>query len=222
MLKRTIAWVIMLTLVLSLVPQMTLGVTAEGTPPEAHSHSAAKHNCEHCEDTITWTAWDKTDSLPNTTGHYYLTADVKPTGRATLTGTTDVVLCLNGYTIDIQKKNTIWYTQDSAKLTISDCTAYTDSDDVFHAGTMANGYAGGAMSGAIYAKGSSAIAVYNCIITGCTLNKNTNSAAGYGGAVQLRGDVATASSLHLENVVFENNESGQSAGALCVGRPTTA
>ena len=109
MLKRTIAWVIMLTLVLSLVPQMTLGVTAEGTPPEAHSHSAAQHNCEHCEDTITWTAWDKTDSLPNTTGHYYLTADVKPAAQTKFTGTNDVVLCLNGYTISGEKFDELFF-----------------------------------------------------------------------------------------------------------------
>ena len=217
MLKRTIAWVIMLTLVLSLVPQMTLGVTAEGTPPEAHSHSAAQHNCEHCEDTITWTAWDKTDSLPNTTGHYYLTADVLPTAQTKYTGTNDVVICLNGYTISGEKFGaTILYVQDSAKLTISDCTAYTDAEDVFHAGSIINGKGYGATSGAIYAKGSCAVAVYNCIFKGNKLIKNTNSAAGYGGAVQLRGDQTTASSLYMENVWFEGNESGRSAGALCV------
>ena len=65
MMKRLIAWVLTLALVFSAVPVV---ISAEGIPA-AHSHSAAQHDCEHCDDTITWTAWSSTNSLPKTTGH---------------------------------------------------------------------------------------------------------------------------------------------------------
>lgn len=222
MIKRLTAWVLALALVLSVVP---VGVLAEGETvvPAAHSHSATQHNCEHCEDTITWTAWEKTDSLPTTSGHYYLTADVLPTAQTKLTGTVDVTICLNGYNISGEKFSaSILYVQDTAKLTVSDCTAYTDDEGVFHAGAIKNGKGYGATSGAIFAKNSCDVALYNCIFTANTLIKNSNSGVGSGGAVQLRGDLAgKASSLYMENVLFESNVSGQSAGALCVTGSTT-
>ena len=224
MLKRSIAWVLALALVLSVLP---LGVLAEGEKaiPDAHSHSAAQHDCEHCDGTITWTAWTKTTSLPTTTGHYYLTADVKPTAQAKITGTNDVTLCLNGYTVSGESyTSTMYYVQDTGKLTISDCTAYTDADGVLHAGTITKGSAGGAMSGAIYAKNNCAIALYNCIFTANKLNYlQKSSDDGKGGTVQLRGDKAgTAPTLYMENVVFDSNTSGASAGAVCVhGSKTT-
>jgi len=224
MVKRMIAWVLSLALVLSVLP---IGILAEDeiVVPDPHSHSAAQHNCEHCEDSITWTAWDKTDSLPSTTGHYYLTADVTPTAQTKVTGTNDVVICLNGYSIDGGKLSTsTLYVQDKAELTISDCTAYTDADGVFHAGALKNGRAGGSMSGSIYSKHNCKVAVYNCIVTGSVVKYNeSSSAAGNGGAIHMRGDLAgDAPTLHLENVWFENNTAGFSAGALSVnGSKTT-
>lgn len=217
MLKRSIAWVLVLALVLSVMP---LGVLAEGEKaiPEAHSHSAAQHDCEHCDGAVTWTAWEKTDSLP-TAGHYYLTADVKPTAQTKLTGTSELVLCLNGYSIDGSKLSTsTLYVQDTAKLTISDCTAYTDAEGVFHAGALKNGRAGGAMAGSIFSKHNCSVAVYNCFVTGSKVNYNSSSSsAGYGGAIHLRGDKdGNVPTLHLENVWFESNTAGLSAGALSV------
>jgi len=225
MLKRTIAWMLVLTLVMSVMPQLSLGVTAEGEQaiPAAHSHSATQHNCEHCEETITWQAWDKTDSLPSTSGHYYLTADVKPTGQAKLTGTTDMVLCLNGYTINGEDYNgTPLYVQDTAKLTVSDCTAYTDAEGVLHAGMFTKCRAGGAMPTAIYAKHNTQVAVYNCIISDSHSVKGSVVKEGQGGAIQMRGDQAgDAPVLYLENVVFDGNTAVNSVGALSVYGSTT-
>jgi len=138
--KKLFAWVLTLALLLSVMPQLSLGVTAE---PAAHSHSAAQHDCEHCDGVITWTAWDKTTSLPSTTGHYYLTADVNLSAAAErIVAGQDVVLCLNGYTItggrDSTKNFSIFDVR--GKLTVSDCTAYTDENGVFHAGTVQKGY----------------------------------------------------------------------------------
>jgi len=215
--KKLIAWVLTLTLLLSLAPSVAMGVTAEEiTPPAAHSHSAAQHDCEHCEDTVTWTAWEKNDSLPTGSGHYYLTADVKISAQTKLTGTADQVICLNGYTIDGNSKN-VWYLQDTAKLTVSDCTAYTDAEGVLHAATVKNCKQSGAMAAAIYAKNGASLAVYNIIFADNSLTKNTNSVEGRGGTIQLRGDVADKTvTLHVENCWFEGNNIGQSAGAVNV------
>ena len=229
MLKKTIAWVLALALTFSVMPQISVGVTAEGEVqiPEAHSHSATQHDCEHCDETVTWDAWgdaeEEKTSLPVTGGHYYLVSDIKPAAQTKLTGTTDVVLCLNGYSIDSEALSaTTLYVQDSAKLTISDCTAYTDAEGVFHAGAIKNGEGWGAMSGAIYAKNNCAVAIYNCIFTANVLKKNDNSDISKGGAVQLRGDKAGAApTLHLENVLFDSNTSGASAGAVCIAGSTT-
>ena len=222
MLKRLIAWALTLALVLSAMP---LGVLAEGEQviPAAHSHSATQHDCEHCDGAVTWTPWEKTDSLPKETGHYYLTSDVKPTARTTLPDTADVVLCLNGYTISGEKKSdSLYYLQVTASLTISDCTAYTDEDGVLHAGGFQNCKSGGAMPGAIYAKNNTKLAVYNCIFLNNKQVKNSNSADGKGGVIQMRGDKAgNAPTMHLENVWFENNTSETSAGALCIFGSTT-
>jgi len=225
MMKRMIAWVLVLTLMVSVMPQLSLGAAAEGEQaiPAAHSHTAAQHDCEHCEETVTWTAWDKTDALPTDSGHYYLTAGVKISAQTKLTGTTDQVICLNGYTIDGNSK-LVWYLQDTAKLTVSDCTAYTDAEGVFHAGTVTKAKQSGQMGAAIYAKNGATLSVYNCIFTGNTLVKNDNSNEGYGGTIQLRGDTADkTATLYLENVLFDTNTSGQSAGAVCaIATKTTA
>ena len=213
--KKLIAWVIMLTLLMSLVPQVAIGVTAEEVPA-AHSHSATQHDCAHCDETITWTAWEKTDSLPTDGGHYYLTGNVTVTKRTTLKGTVDQVLCLNGYTIDGSGKDILYYMQDSAKLTVDDCTAYTDAEKVLHAGTITNGWQTGSMPSAIYVKGTAELTVKNCYISNNTHTKNNNTAAGYGGAVQVRSESSKVVKAHFENVVFAGNVCGQDGGALNV------
>ena len=93
MMKRLIAWALTLALVLSAVP---MTIAAE---PAAHSHSAAQHDCEHCDASVTWTKWTSTTTLPNTTGHYYLCADVTLSDRTLVAAGQNVVLCLNGYTV---------------------------------------------------------------------------------------------------------------------------
>ena len=214
MLKKMIAWVLVLALTISVMPQLSLGVSAEGEKaiPAPHSHSAEQHDCEHCDETITWTAWEETDSLPNVTGHYYLTDDVKVTARTTYDSTDNVVICLNGYNVDGSAKDLPFYLQDTAKLTISDCTAYTDAEGNFHAGKLTGGKATGSMPTMVFAKGSSQYALYNCIVTGNVHVNNSNTAANYGGAVHVR-DKSTA---HLENVLFENNTSGRDGGVVNV------
>lgn len=213
--KKLIAWALVLAMILSVMP---VSVLAEGEKaiPVAHSHSASQHKCEHCGESVTWTAWSRADSLPTDAGHYYLTTDVKISAQSKLTGTTDQVMCLNGYTINGNAK-LAWYLQDTAKLTVTDCTAYTDADGMLHAGTVQNCKQAGAMGAAIYAKNGASLAIYNTIFTNNTLTKNTNSVEGRGGTIQMRGDAANKTvTLYMENCWFEDNNIGQSAGAVNV------
>lgn len=219
MIKRMLAWALALTLVLSCMPQLSSGVIAEeaATPTIPSKHSAEQHNCEHCDEDITWELWGSTTSLPTDGGHYYLSDNVELTKRYDIKGTEEVVLCLNGYTVDCNGKSLAYYLQDTAKLTIADCTAYTDAEGVFHAGTITGGYANGSFCSAIFVKNGAQIAMYNCIVSGNNHVANNNTAENYGGAVQIRGDKAAQSpSGYFENVHFLNNIHERDGGVLNV------
>lgn len=71
---------------------------------------------------VEFTPWDKTDSLPTTTGNYVLTKDVKLTGDAWVFNAVDVTICLNGHTItrDTQNKGLIDAVANTT-FTICDC-----------------------------------------------------------------------------------------------------
>lgn len=220
MLKRMIAWVAVMTMVLSLLPQITLGITAEESVPEAqaipdaHSHSAAQHKCAHCEENVTWQAWGDTDAekkaLPKSSGHYYLVSDIEKTGRTEMETTADIVLCLNGYTVDGNSTDTIYRVVTSGKLRIDDCTAYTDAEGVYHAGKFVNGKTTGGVGGTFYVNGTSTLTMTAGIISD-SVNSRTTTDVGYGGgALHLR----NTAQVTLENVVFENCSTTKDGGVI--------
>ena len=88
MAKRLFAWLLVLTLVLSMMPAITLGVTAVGDLNGHTSHEG-------------WTNWGDEESewktLPTKAGKYYLTHDVEMTDSVTISANVD--LCLNGHTV---------------------------------------------------------------------------------------------------------------------------
>ena len=217
--NRVIAWILVVALVLSVMP---VGVLAEGTQtPAPHSHSAQQHDCEHCDTAVVWEAWGDTEaektSLPTDGKHYYLVSDVTVTARTTIKNTVDQVLCLNGYKIDGSAKDLVYYLQDSAKLTLTDCTAYTDAADVFHAGSIQNGKSTGSMPSAIYVKNGAGISIYNCIVSNNVHTENENTADGYGGAIQVRADKSDMEATgYFKNVLFTKNSCQAEGGALCV------
>jgi len=218
MLKRMIAWVAVLTLVMSLAPQMTLGVTAEGSEPDAqaipaaHSHSATQHDCAHCDEAIVWEAWGDTDTekktLPTASGHYYLVSDIEKTARTEMSA--DIVLCLNGYTIDGNSTDTIYRVVTSGKLRIDDCTAYTDAEGVYHAGRIINGKTTGGVGGTFYVNGTSTLTMTAGIIAD-SVNSRTTTDAGYGGGVL---HLRNTAQVTLENVVFENCSTTKDGGII--------
>ena len=76
-----------------------------------------------CDDGAIWTAWESANSLPATSGYYYLTKDVDLSARTSAYNMgTDVELhlCLNGHTIKgPTAKVSIWYVKKY--FSISDC-----------------------------------------------------------------------------------------------------
>lgn len=247
--KRLPALFLSLALIVSCLP---LGVTAEGTgqastpaplaASELHSH-ADSHVCEDCKDgTVQWTAWEKTTELPVTTGHYYLTGNVTVSKRWAVSGTNQVALCLNGYTIDANSK-TAYEVAGTGKLVISDCTAYTDADGNYVAGSIIGG-SDVNVGGAFYLQGSGQLYMYGGKLTGHK-NTQTSTSMGYsGGAIHARGNAYvflkdcevsgnqttaeggaiclretgatgdTAASAYLENVTFKNNYAERKGGAI--------
>ena len=84
MTKRLFAWVLVLALLMSLMPAVTLGVGA--ADEDQHTNHEG------------WTAWSDKTKLPTAAGKYYLTVDVSLTAQWTVpTGETH--LCLDGHHI---------------------------------------------------------------------------------------------------------------------------
>ena len=89
--KRLLSFLVTLTMVISLLPGMSLTAYADGQ----HIHTIGGGESAQ---TITFQPWNKTDSLPTEAGSYYLTNDVTLTEQWTVpSGTTN--LCLGGKTI---------------------------------------------------------------------------------------------------------------------------
>ncbi len=148
-------------------------LAAFALPQANHTHCVCGGNGDvngHEHDTAgtEWTEWTKTDSLPDSTGNYYLTQSVSgnwtvPKGKVTL--------CLNGQTIS----DSIMV-GSGASLTLTDCSDSSDSGRVqgevivnggkfeLYSGTITGGVQVG-KKGADYQTGSS-FTMYGGAITG--------------------------------------------------------
>lgn len=180
--RRILSFVLVLAMVLSFVPVFAVAAEEEvKASPKAGGHTNAAHKCEECDSTD-WTPWNSGSTLP-TEGHYVLTSDITLTGEITMTG--DLHICLNGYVLTGKGDRRLIGTKSNADTTlvITDCTAYTDEDQVYHAGALTGGVdtsTGG--GGAIFVRRGGSCKVYDGRITG---NMHKNDSAG-GGAVMLQ------------------------------------
>ncbi len=121
-----------LGMVLGLMPSQALQVKAADEHKHCVCGATHKDVGDHTSETeITFTAWKKTDSLPDTAGNYYLENDVvisAPTKDedSRYVGwqvPDDVVLCLNGHSITMtgrEQCNAIFISWDK-KFTLTDC-----------------------------------------------------------------------------------------------------
>ena len=129
-LRRGFSVLLSLMMCLTMLPTIVL---AEETTDHTHCVCGSKvANCHDYEEDVEWTAWESSDSLPNTAGHYYLTKDVtltetwKPKNRETY-------LCLNGKNITANF--------DGSVITISTWTDFhlTDCADAANPGVVTHG-----------------------------------------------------------------------------------
>ena len=121
-----------LGMILGLMPSQALQVKAADEHKHCVCGAMHKDVGDHTSETeITFTAWKKTDSLPDTAGNYYLENDVvisAPTKDedSRYVGwqvPDDVVLCLNGHSITMtgrEQCNAIFISWDK-KFTLTDC-----------------------------------------------------------------------------------------------------
>ena len=133
--KRILAMLLCLVLVLSMLPA---AVIAEEVP-EAPELPEKPHVHENHEG---FTPWGDEDSekgnLPKTTGKYYLTEDISLEKIADIASEQQIVLCLNGKTVDCTIAKRAYRLAKGADLTICDCTAATDEAGVYTAGSICN------------------------------------------------------------------------------------
>lgn len=240
--KRLAALLLVLALLLTCVP---VGVVAEETDPEQlpgegqeetaqaavaeetvgetaipreHDHKDDAHKCEHCNQFVTWQKWGDDEAeqttLP-TAGHYYLVAPIQVSAITDVKSSADLVLCLNGYTVDARHTTYIYRVgtnnskTDKAKVTISDCGAYWDEAGVYHAGGLINGK-GKDGGGAFFMRGASSLYMYAGKLTGHQNTQSSNSTGYGGGAITSRNTAA----IYLENVEISGCSTGTEGGAI--------
>ena len=79
--------------------------------------------CRKATSEVNFEKWEESDSLPTSTGNYYLTKNVTLSTEKPITG--DVTLCLNGYKIEAASGVTV-----NGTLTITDCVGSGSIVDV--------------------------------------------------------------------------------------------
>ncbi len=79
-------------------------------------------NCIDCAHTdVEWTEWTSGNSLPKTTGNYYLTQDVTVKYDTTISSGQEVSLCLNGHTVTMTQNNRIYNVSAGGTLNLCNC-----------------------------------------------------------------------------------------------------
>lgn len=133
MTKRILSFVVVLAMLVSVLPASIVSAEAAAT---VHTHTDAHKCSEKCTSSeVAWTEWTSETTLPDKSGHYYLTKEVTLTGGAhTIPTTADVTICLNGF--DIKAKEGARHLNVKGDLTISDCTAFTDEEGNYIAGAI--------------------------------------------------------------------------------------
>ena len=106
MTKRLFAWVLVLAMLLSLMPAITVGVSAAGE--------------DNHTDHTGWTKWTNKTALPTAAGKYYLDVDVT-LSTAWVAPSGHVQLCLNGHTVSKTGTTRVITLNAGRELSIYDC-----------------------------------------------------------------------------------------------------
>lgn len=215
--KRILSILLCLCVMATFTP--TIALAAVTTHDHVCSESCGHVSGDpHKNDGITWSAWTDDSSLPGVAGNYYLATDVTLNSQWDLS--TDVTLCLNGHTINLNGK---YIDLKQKVLTITDCgtegkiTGGNGKEDIpeeycggaifvsgtlnFYAGTITGNSAGN--GGAVYITGMSTFNMYGGSIT-------NNTATETGGGVQFNGGNFNISGA----VTLSGNKVGSGASAV--------
>ncbi len=200
-------------------------VAKELSSSQTHTHCicsdviSGKDTCESHNDQQIWQPWEDSTTLPTTSGNWYLTVDVKVTGKDKdiRVENADVKICLNGHSVtrdDSVESNcyriSVW--DANAKLTIMDCTGTVDEAGMLTTAGKITGATYGT-NGGIYARGGE-LTLLGVEVTGCVNNEAT---AGYGGgAMQVR----NGAKVNLHYCKITNNTAKSDGGAICVKNGT--
>ena len=142
---------------------VTVTAPAEGTHYHALATTAAITAGQG--NRIVWTAWEATDSLPMTSGQYYLTADVSLSDQALIPAGSDIMLCLNGHTVTAgAAKRVFSLSQKNIHFAICDCSSG-------ETGRM-TGSAFTDHGGLTYVANGSTLDIYGGTLTGSSTTKN--------------------------------------------------
>lgn len=139
---------------------------------QEHIHCNCNGNSEFCDhDQAVWQPWESIDRLPQTSGYYYLLADVVLTDQAGVPGGQDVYLCLNGHTVTAAKDERLFQVHTGGRLAVTDCAGggklsggskeyggainiMRGAAAVLYGGTITGN--GGELGGAVYVQGTKA------------------------------------------------------------------
>ncbi len=153
---------------------------------------------------LTWSKWEKTDSLPTESGNYYLTGDVTLSIMAVPKEGSTVNLCLCGHNVTVTNSTStndrILKLDSACTYSIYDCTV-SGSGDTYKAGKLY-----GADGGAIVFNSAATVNLYDGIIT-------DNSTTSNGGAVIMW----SSSIFNMEGGQIRNNTTTVNGGAVNVG-----
>lgn len=161
---------VVMTMSLSFVTALASEEEIPATDPYAHT--------EHTD----W-PWTSTDSLPNSSGYYYLSSDVTLSDSWSVPSG-ETVLCLNGHDINLNGSNNI-SVGNVAKLTICDCSQYSTNgyidknEQIWKPGTNDGSEQYALTGGVIYGGTSTSGGVY---VNGGTLTLSGGNIAGNNGS----------------------------------------
>lgn len=206
--KRILAGLLALVMLVAVLPLPAVSAEASDPALTRHTHSDA-HTCgDQCGGNVTWLPWEKSDTLPAESGHYYLTKNVTAAQKVNVEAGKDITICLNGYNIGITPKIQISFV--FGKLTISDCTAH-EKDGVYISGSVVGTTAG---DGAVYGvRRGGTLVLESGRITG-----GTTTGSGGGGAVFLQKGTTDGpgGNMYMYGGEISGNE-GYNGGAVCLG-----
>ena len=179
---------------------------------------------------VTFTPWTETDSLPTTSGKYYLTKNVTLDSTWSIQGNNlnqvAIVLCLNGYRIqlkDTASSNDVIWINEHATLALCDCNGSGKNNGIITGGTKASGvnitnngafvmYGGSISGNGIGVNNGQRFHMYGGSITGNNRGVYVNSTD-----FTVAGDVKITNNNTNGNVYLPSGKTITVGGALTAG-----